>query len=60
MSTNPASKHPYIQRTPISAPGDERTALAALNVERNRGSEAVEVTYYFSVDHEGPSMAGLW
>jgi ribulose-bisphosphate carboxylase large chain len=59
MSSNPEPMHPYIQRTPISSPEAESRALASLNAERNRAGEAVEVTYYFCVDHDGPSMAGL-
>jgi ribulose-bisphosphate carboxylase large chain len=59
MASQHASMHPYIGRKPISDPGDEERSLAALNADRSRGAEPVEVLYYFSVDHEGPALAGL-
>jgi ribulose-bisphosphate carboxylase large chain len=59
MSSSPAPRHPYILREPLSAPQAEARALASLNAERNRAGESVEVTYYFSVDHDGPSLEGL-
>jgi ribulose-bisphosphate carboxylase large chain len=51
--------HPYIGRAPISAPAAAKSALGALNADRNQAGECVEVDYYFCVDHEGPAMAGL-
>ena len=59
MDSSPGSTHPYIGRAPVSTPERVAEALKALNADRNPGREAVEVTYYFSVDHDGPAMAGL-
>lgn len=52
--------HPYIARKPVSSPADEAAAVSALNRDREcpRGP-AVEVTYWFSVDHRGAPFAGL-
>ncbi|HEY9594235.1 MAG TPA: RuBisCO large subunit C-terminal-like domain-containing protein, partial [Spirochaetia bacterium] len=51
--------HPYIGRVPISTPEMSARAVAALNADRHSGGEAVEVTYYFSVDHDGAPLEGL-
>jgi ribulose-bisphosphate carboxylase large chain len=52
--------HPYIARTPISSPTEDAGAIAELNRDRDgpRGP-AVEVTYWYSVDHRGDRLAGL-
>jgi ribulose-bisphosphate carboxylase large chain len=52
--------HPYIGRTPVSSPAEDAAALGALNRDRDgpRGP-AVEVTYWYSVDHHGARLAGL-
>ena len=52
--------HPYIAREPVSSPAEDAAALAALNRDREspRGP-AVEVTYWYSVDHRGARLAGL-
>lgn len=52
--------HPYIGRRIISHPGEGAETITALNTDRLvGGAEAVEVTYYFSVDHKGLPLAGL-
>jgi ribulose-bisphosphate carboxylase large chain len=52
--------HPYIARTPISSPTEDAAAIAELNRDREAGGRpAVEVTYWFSVDHHGARLAGL-
>lgn len=52
--------HPYIARTPVSSPADDAAAIAELNRDRGAGGRpAVEVTYWFSVDHRGAPLAGL-
>ena len=58
MSSTAAS-HPYIDRSPLPHADAARQAVESLNADRHRGGACVEVTYYFSVDHRGPAMAGL-
>ena len=59
MSITAPLPHPYIGRSTLTSPEAARTAVSALNADRHIGGAAVEVTYYFSVDHEGPALAGL-
>jgi ribulose-bisphosphate carboxylase large chain len=59
MSTITDNEHPYIGRMPLSTPEAGKKALSELNADRHQGGEAVSVTYYFSVDHNGAPMAGL-
>ena len=59
MSATAPAVHPYIGRTAISTPNASDAAVESLNADRHRGGAAVEVTYYFSVDHRGPALAGL-
>jgi len=51
--------HPYIGKGVISAGDEESRAVSSLNADRAVGAQAVEVTYYFSVDHDGSPMQGL-
>ena len=57
MST--PAPHPYIGRAAVSTAAAEQDAVLALNADRHRGSDGLEVTYYFSVDHDGPALAGI-
>jgi ribulose-bisphosphate carboxylase large chain len=50
---------PYIGKTPVSTAAMTAEALAFLNADRAQIGPAVEVTYYFSVDHEDAPMAGI-
>jgi ribulose-bisphosphate carboxylase large chain len=59
MENTSDTAHPYIGREAISTPEMARAAVAALNADRHVGGDAVEVVYYFCVDHDGPPMAGL-
>ena len=59
MSTTTPQPHPYIGRSTRTSQQDARAAVSALNADRHVGGAAIEVTYYFSVDHEGPALAGL-
>jgi ribulose-bisphosphate carboxylase large chain len=51
--------HPYIGKAAISSKEQETRAVASLNADRAVGAQAVEVTYYFSVDHDGSPVQGL-
>lgn len=52
--------HPYIGRTPVSSPEESAALLTDLNRDRdNSRGPAVEVTYWFSVEHRGPRLDGL-
>jgi ribulose-bisphosphate carboxylase large chain len=51
--------HPYIGKKVISSREQESGAVASLNSDRAVGGQAVEVTYYFSVDHDGPPVQGI-
>ncbi|MGA2974638.1 MAG: RuBisCO large subunit C-terminal-like domain-containing protein [Spirochaetia bacterium] len=53
------SDHPYIGRIPVSTPGMEAKVLEALNADRHQGGSAVEVTYYFSLNHDGAPFEGI-
>jgi len=59
MSTPNTTAHPYIGRAPISSSEAGRKAILELNADRHQGGEAVTVTYYFSVDHDGAPLAGI-
>jgi ribulose-bisphosphate carboxylase large chain len=59
VNTTQGIDHPYIGRAAISTPDAAHSAVAALNADRHCGGDAVEVTYYFCVDHDGPPMAGI-
>jgi ribulose-bisphosphate carboxylase large chain len=56
--TSPAP-HPYIGRVPVTRPEATAAALTALNADRHVGGACIEVTYYFSVEHEGAELQGL-
>jgi ribulose-bisphosphate carboxylase large chain len=59
MSTVADTHHPYIGRATLSTPEMSEAALARLNADRHIGTEPVLVTYYFSVDHQGPGLEGI-
>ena len=51
--------HPYIGKKAISSRDQESAAVSYLNADRAVGTQAVEVTYYFCVDHDGAPLQGL-
>jgi ribulose-bisphosphate carboxylase large chain len=54
------STHPYLGHEPVSTLAQSREAVELLNKGRENGrGEAVEVTYWFEVVHDGKPMAGL-
>jgi ribulose 1,5-bisphosphate carboxylase large subunit-like protein len=56
---NGGDGHPYIGKNAISSREQESRAVQYMNADRAVGRHAVEVTYYFCVDHDGPALQGL-
>ncbi|HET6484775.1 MAG TPA: RuBisCO large subunit C-terminal-like domain-containing protein, partial [Spirochaetia bacterium] len=60
MSQNTHADHPYIGRQAVSTAEQTAEALASLNADRSPGGrDAVEVVYYFELEHQGRALDGL-